>query len=153
MQETIQDFQGPVKIKKSRGSTNKRKGNNAERYYASIFREQGYPYCRTSREASKLHDDCAVDLVFLPVLVQIKAGRQRNMNPSKVLFDITERVKLNFPEDSPERNMPSVMIHYKEAGRGKKRSEYDELVTMTFDTFLKFLKTFNDDLQNKKKLN
>ena len=133
--------------RKTRGSTNKRKGSDAERYYASKFREQGFPYCRTSREASKLHDDCAVDLVFLPVLAQIKAGRQRNMNPSKVLSDIEERILNNFPEQSPERNMPSIMIHYKEVGRGRKRTKYDELVTMTFETFLIFLKAY--DLQNK----
>lgn len=147
MEQTGQESQ--VHLKKSRGSTNKRKGSNAERYYASRFRDEGFTYCRTSREASKLHDDCAIDLVFLPILAQIKAGRQRNMSPSKVLSEITERVIQNFPENSPERSMPSVLIHYKEAGRGKKRTEYDELVTMTFETFLKFLKPYNNDLQNK----
>lgn len=142
-----------VRKKRSKGATNKRKGSDAERYYANIFRDEGYKHCRTSRQASKLHDDCAIDLVFIPVLAQIKAGRQRNMNPSKVLYDIDERVQQNFPETAPERNMPGVLIHYKQVGAGKKRTKYDELVTMTFETFLTFLKSYNNDLQNKKRTN
>ena len=131
-----------------RGIRNKRKGSNAERYYAKIFRDNGFTFCRTSREASKLHDDSAIDLVFIPLLAQIKAGRQQGMNPSKVLSDITERVKLNFPPTSPEHKLKSVIIHYKDVGQGKKRTEYDELVTMTFNTFLEFFKIYNNDLQN-----
>lgn len=140
-------------VVKSIGGTNKRKGSNAERYYAKKFRDAGYDHCRTSREASKLHDDCAIDLVFLPILAQIKAGRQKGMNPSKVLSDINERVSKVFPANSPEHSMPAVLIHFKESGIGHKRTEYHELVTMTFDTFLIFLNSYNNDLQNKSRKN
>lgn len=139
--------------KKSVGGTNKRKGSNAERYYAIKFRELGFDKCRTSREGSKLLDDCAVDLMFIPVLAQIKAGRQKGMNYSKVLRDIEERIQTNYPADSPEQTMPRIVIHYKESpfikGERRKRTEYDELVTMSFETFTKFLIAYTNDLQNK----
>lgn len=134
------------------GARNKRKGSNAERYYAIKFRELGFDKCRTSREGSKLLDDCAVDLMFLPILLQIKAGRQKGMNPSKVLKDIQDRIREHFPASSPEQTMPRVLVHYKDfervKGESRSRSEYDELVTMTFETFTKFLKSYTDDLQN-----
>lgn len=140
-----------VRVKRSIGATNKTKGSDAERLYAKRFRQEGYNYCKTSREASKLHDDCAIDLVFLPVLVQVKAGKQRGLNSSIVLSDISERIKEHFPPTAPEHTMPAVIIHYKEVGAGKKRTEFHELVTMTFETFLIFLKSYNDDLQNQKR--
>lgn len=139
------------------GARNKRKGSSAERLYAMKFRELGFDKCITSREGSKLLDDCAVDLMFLPILTQIKAGRQQGMNPSKVLKDIKDRIAEKFPSDAPEQNMPKVLIHYKDTvfvkGERRKRSEYDEMVTMTFDTFVIFLKAYINDLQSNKATN
>lgn len=138
--------------RKSRGGTNKTKGSDAERYYAIKFRELGFDKCITSRQGSKLLDDCAVDLMFLPFLAQIKAGRQIGMNSSKVLKDIEDRIKMKFPQDALEQNMPRILIHYKEAqfvkGEKRNRTEYDELVTMTFETFTIFLKAYTNDLQS-----
>lgn len=154
MQESLQISPQQIPKTSSRGGTNKRKGSNAERYYAIAFRELGFDKCITSREGSKLLDDCAVDLMFLPVLIQIKAGRQKGMNTSKVLKDIQDRIRERFPEDAPEQTMPRIMIHYKEAqvikGERRQRTEYDELVTMTFKTFTKFLKSYTNDLQSNK---
>ena len=53
--------------KKSVGKTNRRKGHNAERYYANFFKDLGYTFCKTARQASRLHDDCGIDLIFAPV--------------------------------------------------------------------------------------
>lgn len=128
-------------------NTNRTKGNNAERYYAKIFRDLGFDKCKTSRQASRLYDDCAIDLMFLPILVQIKAGRQKGMNPSKIFSDMKDRIKENFPETSPEQHLPKILIHYKNTGNGNKRSEYDELVIMTFNTFLIFFKPYINDIQ------
>ena len=101
-------------------NTNRTRGNNAERRYAQIFRDLGYDKCRTSRQASKLLDDCAVDLMFLPFLVQIKAGRQKGMNPSKILSEMESRIKENFPDTAPEQTMPRLLIHYKGTGHGRR---------------------------------
>ena len=126
--------------KKSYGKTNKRKGSDAERYYAKIFRENlGFTHCKTSRLGSKLHDDAGIDLIFLPLNIQIKAGKQVGLNPSKELNYMHGRMEELFPKTSQEHSFPKILIHKKEVGQGKKRSEFDEIVSMTFSDFLKII--------------
>jgi hypothetical protein len=132
------------------GKRNKNKGNSAERLYAIKFRELGFEKCRTSREGSKLYDDCAVDLLFLPILVQIKAGKQKGLNNSLILQEMKDRVAKEFPADSPEQTMPKVVIHHKDVGTGKVRTPYSQLVTMNFEDFTTLLIGYYNDLQNRK---
>src|SRR5690554_4975913 len=40
-------------VQKVSGKRNKRKGHNAERYLAQLFREAGYSYCVTTRASSR----------------------------------------------------------------------------------------------------
>ena len=126
--------------KKSYGKTNKRKGSDAERYYAKIFRENlGFTHCKTARLGSKLHDDAGIDLIFLPLNIQIKAGKQVGLNPGKELNYMQERMTELFPPTSFEHTYPKLVIHKKEVGAGKKRTEFDEIVSMTFSDFLKLV--------------
>ena len=126
--------------RKSYGKTNKRKGSDAERYYAKIFRDDlGFTHCKTSRLGSKLHDDAGIDLIFLPLNVQIKAGKQVGLNPGKELTYMHGRMEELFPKTSLEHSYPKILIHKKEVGQGKKRSEFDEIVSMTFSDFLKII--------------
>ena len=126
--------------KKSYGKTNKRKGSDAERYYAKIFREDlGFTHCKTARLGSKLHDDAGIDLIFLPFNIQIKAGKQVGLNPSKELAYMKSRMTELFPKTSLEHEYPKILIHKKEVGQGKKRSEFDEIVSMTFSDFVKLI--------------
>jgi len=126
--------------KKSQGKTNKRKGSNAERHYAKIFREQlGFTYCKTSRQGSKLHDDAGIDLIFVPFNVQIKAGKQVGLNSSKELDYISKRVGELFPPTAPEQSLPKILIHKKEVGVGNKKTEFDEIVSLTFEDFSKLI--------------
>ena len=122
--------------RKSYGKTNKRKGSDAERYYAKIFREIGFTHCKTARLGSKLLDDAGIDLVFLPFNVQIKAGKQVGLNPSKELRYMQDRMIELFPPTSQEHKFPKLVIHKKEVGPGNKRSEFDEIVSMSFTDFL-----------------
>lgn len=129
-----------TEIKKSYGKTNKRKGSDAERHYARIFRDQlGFTHCKTARMGSKLHDDAGIDLIFIPLNVQVKAGKQVGLNPAKELNYMKDKMTEYFPESSPEHSYPKLVIHRKEVGQGKKRSEFDELVTLTFEDFLKLI--------------
>lgn len=121
-------------------NTNRNKGHNAERLYAKIFRDLGYTYCKTTRESSRLLDNCKVDLDGLPFLIQIKAGKQKALNPSKILFEMTENLKINFPKEDLIHTKPKILIHHKQGIQGKPRNEYDNLVVMTFETFLKLIK-------------
>lgn len=132
--------------KKSIGKTNKNKGSNAERHYAKIFRENlGYQYCKTARFGSKLHDNSGIDLIGIPFNVQIKAGKQAGLNISKELLYIKNQVNSNFPEGSLERDNVKILIHKKEVGMGKKRGEFDEIVSMTFEDFTKLIKKIKND--------
>lgn len=127
--------------KKNYGKTNRKKGHDAERYYAKVFRNIGYPMCVTSRQGSRLHDDCGVDLIFLPFNVQIKAGIQRGLNPVKVLKDMEQRMIKSFPSEHPIHTYPSVIVTRKPAGRGKRRTKFEDLVILTFSDFEKIIKS------------
>lgn len=114
---------------------NRDKGHDAERHYAKEFRAMGFSFCKTSRYGSRLLDDCKIDLMNLPFNVQIKAGYAKGLNYTSVLRSIKDALKINFPEKAEEHRLPSIIIHKKDVGRGKKRDDYDELVTMSFNDF------------------
>ena len=128
----------------STGKTNRTLGHNAERHYAEKFRELGFDKCITSRQGSRLHDDCKIDLIFLPFNVQVKAGVQKGVNPAAILHEMEELLIHHFPTNSPDLSYPKLVIHKKKAGSGNRRTEYDELVTMTFEDFKKLIKTNYD---------
>lgn len=125
--------------KKNYGKTNKRKGSDAERYYAKKFREIGHTHCVTARLGSKLHDNAGIDLIMLPYNIQIKAGIQKGMKPLTELVNMKERMGELFPPKSIEHNLPKLVIHKRPVGRGNKPSEFHELVTMTFEDFMKII--------------
>jgi len=124
-------------------NTNRTKGHNAERKYAKIFKELGYAFCKTSRYASRLHDDAGIDLVNVPINIQIKAGKQRGMNISTVLQYVKDRIKELFPPNSVEAVYPTILIHEKEVGRGNKRKDTDSIVSMTFKDFKKLTENYD----------
>lgn len=128
-----------TEIKKNYGKTNKRKGSDAERYYAKIFRKIGFKHCKTARLGSKLHDDAGIDLIFLPFNPQIKAGKQTGLNISTELKNIEDKMAILFPPTSIEHALPKILIHKKQVGSGKRRTEYDEVVSMTFKDFIKII--------------
>ena len=122
-------------------NTNRTKGHNAERHYASKLKEV-FPDCLTSRYASKALDDAGVDLANIPILVQIKAGIQKGMKPDEILKNIENKIPKMMSD------FPKVLIHHKQGKPGKKRDEYSSLVTMTFDDFFTIIKLAYD-IQNK----
>lgn len=121
------------------GKKNKNKGNVAERYYRDEFRNIGHDKCITSRLGSRLHDNAGLDLVLLPYNVQIKAGEQKSLKPRDELIYMDRRMKELFPSSSIEFNYPKLVIHRRYA-EGTRRSEFDEIVTMSFSDFKKMAK-------------
>jgi hypothetical protein len=124
---------------------NKRKGSNAERFYAKVFRSLGFTRCKTSREASKLLDNSGVDFTGLPWNVQLKAGKQKNLNYSKELSYIAHMITQNFDKEDDIHKKPIFLIHRKDAGKGFKRTEYHDLVVMTFNEFKKLCNLKEND--------
>ena len=118
---------------------NRDKGHDAERLYAQLFRDLGYDECVTSRYGSRLHDDAGVDLIHVPINAQIKAGYARGINYSSILKNMYDRLRELFPVDSKEFEYPSIVIHRKDVGRGKKRGEYDDLVIMSWNDYKKLI--------------
>ena len=141
------------------GATNKRKGSNAERFYAKFFRELGFPFCETSRFVSKKHDNAKIDLMYVPFNIQIKAGIQKNMNPGKELFMMATSIQSMFPPEDEVHKKPCILFHYKQGKPGVTRTPDTEMVYMSmlqFDTFrnrsrnleYSFMKDFKFDLQS-----
>ena len=126
--------------KSSRGKTNKRKGSNAEREYAEKFRQLGFENCKTARQGAKMLDDCGIDLIFIPFNVQIKAGIQQGLRPHKVLEYMKNRITEVLPKYSVEHNLPKILIHKRQVGKGNKKDEFSDIVSMTFEDFSKIIK-------------
>lgn len=146
----------PIEKKANRGPQNKAKGSRVEREYANIFKEfdESLKHCKTTRFTSRILDNCKIDLNFLPVLIQIKAGKQLGLNPSNVLDTITLALRENLPQDYKEHSMPKIIIHHKDKPKGRmRRIPSDTLVHMTFEDFLiffsAFLKQSKHDIQTK----
>lgn len=125
-----------------KGSTNKTKGSNAERYYAKVFREDlGFTFCKTSRQSNRMLDDAGVDLDFLPFNVQIKAGYAKGLNEFKTLKIIEGRIPELFPPFHPIHKQVNVLIHKQDTGRGRKKKETDELVFIREEELCELFKT------------
>ena len=85
-------------------------------------------------------DDCGIDLIFIPFNVQIKSGLQQGLRPYKVLEYMKNRISEVLPKSSIEHTLPKIMIHKRQVGKGNKRDEFSEIVSMTFEDFSKIIK-------------
>lgn len=115
------------------GKANRRKGHGYERYLAKRFRDLGYNFCKTTRQASRILDSCQVDLAFIPYNVQAKKVRD-NLNYTTIFETIEERLSQNFPPGSEELMKPPIIFH----SRG--RTPNEKLVIMKEDDMFKLLK-------------
>ena len=137
--------------RKALGKKNKNKGNVAERYYRDQFREIGHDKCVTSRLGSRLHDNAGLDLVLLPYNVQVKAGEQKSLKPREELIYMDRRMKELFPSSSIEFIYPKIVIH-KRYAESRIRTEFDDIVTMTFQDFKSMAKNIYELEQKVKEL-
>lgn len=125
------------------GTTNRTLGHNAERYYCKIFKELGFNFCDTARNASRLYDNAKIDLINLPFNLQIKAGIQKNMNPGKELFSMETAVAALFPPEDSVHTKSKILVHKKRVGPGNKRTPESEVVYMSkaqYDIYLEAIK-------------
>ena len=94
------------------GNKNRRKGHNFERESCAIFKDLGFNFVKTSRQANSLADSCGIDLVNIPFLVQNKMGYAKRRPKYDVIYRIIkERIAENFPPDHVVHSLPIVLMH------------------------------------------
>jgi hypothetical protein len=114
------------------GKTNRTKGHNLEREIARMLRDEcGLKFAKTSRLASRILDNCKVDIAGVPYLIQAKAGYAKARPKAELIFkEIEDALLENFPKEDPVHTYPKILIH-KIDGKHK----YHNLVTMPYNDF------------------
>lgn len=115
-------------MKNKRNNERENLGIITEKYFVEQFIGMGYIQCIESKNSSKIMDSAKIDLLNLPFNIQIKSGNQKNMNPGKELFEMSNIIKSMFPESESVRKKDNYLIH-------KKQSRED--VYMSLKTFNK----------------
>lgn len=125
-------------------NSNRNKGHGLERQAASDLKKL-FPFVKTSRAASRLADDCAIDLVNAPFLIQCKAGYNGNRPKYEVEFDkVDERIKKHFPKEHVVHSLPFLLIHKPNAPRGHGKEEKYTQVTMSYRYFNWLISNLNE---------
>lgn len=115
------------------------KGHSYERTLAERFRTVfGFTKCKTSRQASRLLDDCKVDLAFTKgFLIQAKSGYVNNRPKPDIIFSEMRRLlKEHYEDDSPEFTYDPILFH--------KLDTKGEFVTMEYALFEKLFKKYRE---------
>lgn len=129
-----------------KGNTNRNKGHDFERQWAKTFRDIGYIYCKTTRQASRLLDNSKVDLAFIPYNFQCKNVKS-NINYTDLILDIKRCLLENFPEEDSIHDNPIVIAHK----RGRAPEEH--LIIMEASSFIDIIKRLKDyEIIEKEKL-
>lgn len=108
------------------------KGHNFERVIAKMFRDElGFKFSKTSRFASRILDNCKVDIAGIPYLVQTKSGYENNRpKPEEIFQEMEDLLKENFEPKDPVHNYPKILIH-----KITDRKKYHNFVTMPYNDF------------------
>lgn len=114
------------------GKTSRTKGHNLEREIAKMFKEElGFKFAKTARYASKMLDDCNIDIAGVPFLIQTKCGYAKARPKAEQIFqEMDDDLKKHYPPNDQIHSYPKILIH-KIDGRHK----YHNLVTMPYNDF------------------
>ena len=133
---------------RKRGKKSKAMGHGVERLYVNLLKELGWLKAKTCRLASRLLDNCRVDVAFVPMNIQIKAGTQRGLKPAEELEEMERLLDENLPDDASERRHPNVVIHHKVLNNPKdafkSRKPTDAICYMTVETFFDLMQRLHD---------
>lgn len=105
------------------GKRNREKGHRLERDVARWFREElGFSFAKTTREASRLLDSCKIDIANVPLLIQCKAGYEKNYPKyPHIHHQIRKKLRENVPPGNELHKLPVVLVH---KINGRKPGEY-----------------------------
>ncbi len=125
------------------GKRSRTKGHVAERLYADIFKDDfGFKNCMTTRLGSRGLDNVGIDLMGLPIHVQVKAGEHKGMNVRRVMHEYKELWTEENMEAFNFKELPFILIHHKLCTKkGQKRNPYMVLVHMSRKDFKKVFDT------------
>lgn len=134
------------------GTKNRNAGHTFERQWAKTFRDAGYVFCKTTRQASRLLDSCKIDLAFIPYNFQCKKVKA-SINYKDLILSIKKELKENIPEEDIIHNYPIIIAHK----RG--RLPEDHLIIMEASSFVDMMKKIreydiieNQNLKNRSKI-
>lgn len=122
------------------GKENQLKGLKGEQFYVNYFQKLGYKDCQQSEKKS-LFDAVGIDLINIPYLIQIKSGKQKNMNPGKILTLIYTQIKSNIPLSHivHKENYNLFVIHHK-----TEETYTDDIIYMSLDTFEYYVSIYGE---------
>lgn len=125
------------------GTKNRNAGHTFERDWAKTFRDKGYLFCKTTRQASRLLDSCKIDLAFIPYNFQCKRVKA-SINYKELILSIKKALHDNIPPEDMIHQYPIVIAHK----RGRKPE--DHLVIMEATSFIEMMGRQKEleDLQN-----
>jgi hypothetical protein len=117
----------PKKTSSALGKRNRTAGHNYERLLAKEYRELGFPLAKTSRHASKLLDNCKVDIYGIPVNLQAK-----NVKTSIKYQEIFDSMIELLEKNMPERLEYPLAIFHKKQGEGEyvvlRKSDFYDMI-------------------------
>jgi hypothetical protein len=124
--------------KQGTGKAAREKGHNAERLIAQMFRDIGFEHACTTRASSNLLDSCGIDINYVPIIVQIKAGIQRGLSIPSELEYIQTQMILNLPPEESWHSKLRAVIQIKPPAKNR-RSDYDSIVSMTLTDWMRLV--------------
>ena len=111
----------------------RRKGVTGEQDWVNRFKEEfgdidpRFLEAKTTRNASKLLDDCGVDIAFVPLNPQIKVGYAKALpRADKLFLEMRELLLKNFPVGHPQHELMKLVVYH----IGDFRHHHNVLVTM-----------------------
>jgi len=124
--------------KKRASNYSRSKGNRTEYEYIDKFKELGYPMCKSSRLASRLLDNCGIDLSGIPFNVQVKGGYRKNFTrPDRIFAKMKADLAGSFDTRDPVHNYPKILIQKLDGYHAE-----NQLVTMMWCDFVKLIEAY-----------
>lgn len=127
-------------------ANNGEKGKRYERDIVKVFKKCGFKHAKSSRQASRLYDDCKIDIhgLILPTdeyfMVQCKSGYKSNRpKPDRIFLMQKEMIKKHLPE---VKNYIPALFHKLDGYK-----EENHIVSLRYKDFMVMFKHYLNDLQ------
>jgi hypothetical protein len=112
------------------GKRNRRVGHDFERKIAQLLRDMGYENALTSRQASRLYDDCKLDIWGVPFNIQTKKLKTPQ-NSTTIIRQMKKAVEEKL--EAVEKRMHMPWIYVQDSSK-----ETRVFIDMSLDDFKKY---------------